>query len=107
MVTNVQLIETQFMFNEIEEIEDPKEALEKLATLELTLESNLKVEDVRMWAYGTWLKKVKKDEEWADYLAQSVNELKRLLEGELPEKVGEPPEGWIPPLKYFAGDTSE
>lgn len=101
------MIEGQLLYDKIGDIDDPKEALEKLATLNPQMGWNIHPERARAMAYAIWLKNKEMDE-WYAYFEKAMQFFAQIATGGVfnAESLGElteAPEGWIPPTDYLKG----
>ena len=89
------------MYDQIKDLEEPKQVLEKIAKLETEMGwSDVTV--IRYGAYGLWLKEYKDD--WFKYLIEIKDVLVALQAGVLKVPSMNAPEGWIAPVPYFKGE---
>lgn len=110
-MSNTLLIEGQLMHDYIKDIDDPKEALEKLATLDCQMGWDIHPERVRAIAYASWLKEKGMDD-WYDYFEKMIQFHAQIASGatiniESLGEVPDAPEGWIPPLDYLKAKLKE
>lgn len=108
-MSNTLMIEGQMVYSSIENIETPKEALEKLATLEAPM-GWVHIERSRAMAYAMWLKEKGMDD-WYAYFEKMVQFFAQIGTGATfnAESLGDipdAPEGWIPPADYLKGKST-
>ena len=110
-MSNTLTIEGQLMYDYIKEIDEPEEALKKLATLNPQMGWGIHPERVRALAYAMWLQDHKKD--WYPFYEKMIGFLTAIAEANTPgtmisiDKMGEipeVPEGWTAPVKYLSGE---
>jgi len=109
-MSNTLVIEAQLMFDSLKEIDDPKEALEKLASLECQMGWGIHPERARAIAYGIWLTEKRPD--WYPYFEQMITFLAQVGTGQVVNietlvSIEQAPEGWIAPVDYLKGKVVE
>lgn len=110
-MSNTLTIEAQLMYDDIKDIDDPKEALEKLATLEPQMGWGIHPERVRAVAYGIWLNEKRPD--WYPFYEKMILFFSAVSKGDTVgtlfscDEMPEAPEGWIPPMEYLKGGVVE
>jgi len=109
-MSNTLIIEAQIMYDHLKEIDEPKEALEKLATLEGQMGWNIHPERIRALAYGMWLNEKRPD--WYPYFEKLIEVFSAIASANLVNlsnmgEIPEAPEGWIAPVQYFKGKVVE
>jgi hypothetical protein len=103
-MTNTQAVETAMMFENVKHLKSPKKVLETLSKCESEMGWH-KSEEIRYLTYGSWLFKNKP--EWFEYLKESRQFLRRVLEGPVgvETKIPTAPEGWIDNyMEYIRGE---
>ncbi len=99
------MVEGQVLYHSIENIDDPKEALEKLATLEAPM-GWVNIERSRAIAYGMWLKDNDMDD-WYAYYEKLLQFFAQISAGGTVDFESfanvEAPEEWVVPTPYLKG----
>lgn len=107
-MADILMIEGQMMYHSIEGIDDPKEVLEKLATLEPPM-GWCHIEKLRAVAYAIWLKEKGMDD-WYAYYEKMLQFLGQINRGGTVDFEGlgnmEVPDGWIAPTEYIRGKVN-
>lgn len=104
---NITSMAVSMMYAKIENVTEPKEALEILAKSENDMGwcgvMGGDVMDIRFKAYGVWLYKYNR--EWFDYLKAINDFIGALGFGAVNIPSQEEPDGWIPPIPYLKGEV--
>jgi len=100
---NTEIIEISVMYEQVKNLNEPKEVLEAIAKLDTEMGWS-DVTTIRFGAYALWLKEHGNDG-WFEYLIELQKFLGALQFGALKESSMSEPEGWIAPGPYFKGDV--